>query len=152
MMDGIKVIASVCLNQLWNAAAQRHDILQEDSLHNSLSCLYVCVCVLTSSTSSWKPKADDLFLGIIFPIHLTSCQWDKPHPYTSPWVFLSHVRHSCVLHACVCVHLCAQACLRVHFVYLCTLGNGIDCFHPVQWVSHLELLCPEGRTPADTVI
>lgn len=31
MMDGIKVIASVCLNQLWNAAAQRCDELKEES-------------------------------------------------------------------------------------------------------------------------
>lgn len=43
MMDGIKVIASVCLNQLWNNAAQRHDELQEEP--SQWSFLSVCVCV-----------------------------------------------------------------------------------------------------------
>lgn len=61
MMDGIKVIASVCLNQLYKTAAERRDKLQEESSQYSL--LSLCVC---------DTHPNDIFLEIIFPIHFTS--------------------------------------------------------------------------------
>lgn len=92
------------------------------SPHNSLSCLSLSVCMCAHvplhlpeiqepMTFSWE-------LSSPF-ISLHHCHWDELHPYTSPWVFLSLVRHSCVLYSCVCTCVPEPACVYI----LCTCAH-----------------------------
>ena len=120
-------------------------------------CVHVCVCMCI------------VYILISLPSHFA----EIPEPVTFSWelslLFISfhfisacgmnsnHVQYFAMSNSVICRHLlyvyvwvcmCAYAPLCLHCVNLCTLVNVIDFLHLVWSVSHLQLLCPKGRTPA----